>query len=190
MLAAAIIAATHHPLLVLTDAHRIEVANPAFLEQLQVSSEETIGRELYELGNRKWNIPDLRDLLEDVLSRGQEVRNYRLEQEFERIGRKIMLLNVNRIVHDGAPHRLLLALADVTEREQLLFDLAGRQEFAEKLIDSVREGLVVLSWDLHVRTANQSFYQTFEVDPADTEGRLIYELGQRPVEHPAPTRAA
>ncbi len=176
-LAAAIVATSQQPLLVLNDALRIELANPAFLEHFQVSPEETLGRELYELCNRKWKIPDLQRLLEDVLSRGREVRSYRIEQEFERVGRKIMLLNANRIVRDGAPDRILLAISDVTEREQLLFDLEGRQEFADKLIDSIREGLVVLSWDLRVRSANQSFYQTFEVDPAETEGRLIYELG-------------
>jgi PAS domain-containing protein len=67
--------------------------------------------------------------------------------------------------------------SDVTQREQLLRDPEGRREFAEKLIDSVREGLVVLGWDLRVHSANRSFYQAFRVDPTETEGRPIYELG-------------
>jgi two-component sensor histidine kinase/PAS domain-containing protein len=176
-LATAMVATITQPLLVLNGALRIELANPAFFEQFHVSPEETVGRQLYELGNGHWDIPELRRLLEQVLSQQQKVKDYRVEHEFERIGLKIMLLNGNRVLRAGAPDRILLAISDITEREQLLFELEGRREFAEKLIDSVREALVVLSWNLRVRTANQSFYDTFRVDPAETEGRLIYELG-------------
>jgi two-component sensor histidine kinase/PAS domain-containing protein len=176
-LTAAMVATITQPLLVLDGALRVGLANPAFLEAFQVSPEETVGCPLYELGNGQWDIPALRRLLEEVLSRQQEVRSYRVEQEFQRIGRKVMLLNANRIVRDGVPDRILLAISDVTERERLLFDLEGRSEFAEKLIDSIREALVVMSWDLRVRSANHSFYETFQVDPAETGGHRIYELG-------------
>jgi two-component system, chemotaxis family, CheB/CheR fusion protein len=50
-------------------------------------------------------------------------------------------------------------------------------EFAESIIDTVREPLLILDAQLRVRSANRSFYQTFAVDPEDTENRLIYELG-------------
>ncbi len=45
------------------------------------------------------------------------------------------------------------------------------------MIDSVRESLVVLGWDLRVHFANQSFYKRFAVTREETEGHLIYELG-------------
>ncbi len=177
-LAAGIVATITQPLLVLDGALRIELANPAFIEQFEVLPEETVGCRLDDLGNGQWNIPELRRLLDEVLSQQRQVKNYRVEHGFERIGRKVMLVNANRIVRrGGALDRILLAITDITEREQLLFDLEGRREFAEKLIDSVREGLVVMGWDLRVRSANQSFYRTFGVVPAETEGRLIYELG-------------
>jgi two-component sensor histidine kinase/PAS domain-containing protein len=176
-LAAAIVGTISQPLLVLDGALTIEAANPAFLENFEVTPEETVGRRLYDLGDGQWNIPELRRLLEEVLSENEQVENYRVEHEFERIGRKTMQLNAKRLRRAGASDRILLAISDVTERERLLFELEGRREFAEKLTDSVREGLVVLGWDLRVRSANLSFYQTFHVDPADTQGRLIYELG-------------
>jgi two-component sensor histidine kinase len=176
-LSAANVRTMTQPLLVLDDLLRIELANPAFLEQFRMTLEETVGHQLYELGNGSWNLPELRRLLEEVLSRERAVTDYRVELEWERIGRKTMLVHGNLIVQDGAPDRILLAITDITERERLLFELEGRREFAEKLIDSVREGLVVLTWDLRVRTANHSFYRTFAVKPDETEGRLIYELG-------------
>ena len=176
-MAAAIVGTISQPLLVLDEGLTVEAANPAFLEQFEVTPEETLHRRLYELGEGQWNIPELRHLLEEILSDDEPVQSYRVEHEFERIGRKIMLLNAKRLRRSGAPDCILLAISDVTEREQLRFDLEGRREFAEKLIDSVREGLVVLGWDLRVHSANLSFYETFQVDPAETEGRLIYELG-------------
>jgi two-component sensor histidine kinase len=176
-LTAAVVAATTQPILVLGEALRVELANPAFLEQFQVPPGQTVGRRVYELADGQWDIPELRRLLEEVRHRKDGVRNYRVEHQFERIGRKTMLFNAHRIDPGGPPDRILLAISDVTERERLLFDLEGSSELAEKLIDSIREGLLVLSRDLRVRSANQSFYQTFGVDPAETEGRLIYELG-------------
>ena len=174
--AAAIVATIAQPLLVLDRALTVEIANPAFFEQFALTPEETVGRRLYELDAGQWNMPQLRRLLEEVLGPQERVQNWQIEHDFDRIGRKAMLLNAGRIVCGGLD-RILLTVLDVTERQRLLFDLEGRREFAEKLIDSVREGLVVLGWDLRVRSANQSFYQIFQVDPGETEGRLIYELG-------------
>jgi two-component sensor histidine kinase len=176
-LAVAIVGTISQPLLVLDGALTIEAANPAFLAHFEMTAEETLGRPLYQLGDGQWDMPELRRLLEEVLNENEQVKDYRVEQEFERIGRKIMQLNAKRLCRAGVPDCILLAISDVTERERLLFELEGRREFADKLIDSVREGLVVLGWDLRVRSANLSFYQTFHVDPADTVGRLIYELG-------------
>ena len=45
------------------------------------------------------------------------------------------------------------------------------------LVETIREGLVVLEPDLTVRFANRSFCQTFAVKPKDTVGRKLYEIG-------------
>ena len=62
---------------------------------------------------------------------------------------------------------ILLAITDITERERLRFELEGQKEFTEKLIDSVRESLVVLGWDLRIRwrtyRRNDRTYLTFEM---------------------------
>ncbi len=63
-------------------------------------------------------------------------------------------------IHDARPARPLSA-----------------REFAECIVDTVREPLVVLGADLRVRSANRSFYHSFGVIPEETSGRLIYELG-------------
>ncbi len=51
------------------------------------------------------------------------------------------------------------------------------QTYAQNIVDTVREPLLILDATLRVRSANRAFYQTFQVSAAETEGRLIYELG-------------
>jgi len=51
------------------------------------------------------------------------------------------------------------------------------QNYAQNIVDTVREPLLILDATLRVKSANRAFYQTFHVSPGETEGRLIYELG-------------
>ena len=60
------------------------------------------------------------------------------------------------------------------ERIPLVEDI---QNYAQNIVDTVREPLLILDATLRVQSANRAFYQTFHVSPGETEGRLIYELG-------------
>ena len=68
-----------------------------------------------ELGNGQWRIPRLRQLLEDVLPRNSFFNDFEVTHDFERIGRRIMLLNGRKLTGDGAPERILLGIQDITE---------------------------------------------------------------------------
>ncbi len=50
-------------------------------------------------------------------------------------------------------------------------------QFAENIINTVHEPLIVLDQDLKVATASRSFYEFFKVKPEETVGQLIYDLG-------------
>ncbi|MCA1409480.1 PAS domain-containing protein, partial [Ensifer sp. BRP08] len=179
-LAEAIVETLDQPLLILTSNLTTADVNSAYCETFGVTAEETRGQPIYRLGNGQWDIPELRRLLEQVLPERTLVKGYRIEHKFPNIGRRVMILNARRIeANDGRPALILLTVSDRTEAEQARFELEGHREFLEKLIDSVREGLLVLGWDLRVVRANQTFYDLFQVSPADTEGRLVYELGNR-----------
>ena len=56
-------------------------------------------------------------------------------------------------------------------------DLQNACAFANAIVATVREPLLVLDQDLRVITASRAFYARFQVSPANTEGRLLYELG-------------
>ena len=66
------------------------------------------------------------------------------------------------------------ASTDRKRRDAILQEV---QSFAEAIVETVREPLLVLDKDLHVKMANQSFLGTFRASKAETEGRLLYELG-------------
>ena len=59
------------------------------------------------------------------------------------------------------------------------------ETYAQDIVDTVREPLLMLDTTLRVRSANRAFYQTFQVSPAETEDRLIYELGNGQWDIPA-----
>ncbi len=69
---------------------------------------------------------------------------------------------------------MLIDIDALKRREQ---EIKESRDYALSIVETVREPLLVLDGDLRVRTANRAFYQNFQVDPANTEGRLIYELG-------------
>lgn len=173
----AIVETIAEPLLVLDGVLRVTAANPAFYRHFKVEPAETIDRTIFSLGNGQWNVASLRHLLEEVLRTDSKISGFRVEHVFQSIGKRIMLLNANRICRNGEGDTILLAIDDITDSERLRFELEGERDFAEKLIDSIRESILVLGWDLRVRYANQSFYDHFIVSKKETEGVFVWELG-------------
>jgi two-component system CheB/CheR fusion protein len=116
-LAQAILDTLHEPFLLLDSALRVVSGNPAFYQAFQVTREQTEGYRVYDLGNGQWNIPRLRELLEDILPRDLQLRNFLVEHVFENIGARRMHLNARRLAGDTArPGRILLSIEDVTGR--------------------------------------------------------------------------
>ena len=89
------------PLVVLDSNLKVLKANHSFYRTFKVKPEGTDGISIYELGNRQWDIPKLRELLEDILPRNSVFNDFEVEHNFETIGRKIMHLNARRI-YSGA----------------------------------------------------------------------------------------
>jgi two-component system, chemotaxis family, CheB/CheR fusion protein len=113
--AEAIVATVREPLLVLDGAMRVVSANRSFYETFRVPGGEVEGRELYALGNREWDIPELRQLLETVLPENAAFDDFRVDHVFPGLGRRVLLLNARRIVTEGTNKPLiLLAFEDVT----------------------------------------------------------------------------
>jgi signal transduction histidine kinase/CheY-like chemotaxis protein len=172
-----IVDTVREPLLMLDTTLRVRSANGAFYQTFQVSPEETENRLIYELGNGQWDIPALRTLLEDVIPTSSVFNDFELEHTFPIIGRRVMLLNGRKLRAGSHAELLVLAMEDVTERRRSEADLKAIETYAQNIVDTVREPLLILDTTLRVRSGNRAFYQTFQVSLEETENRLIYELG-------------
>jgi PAS domain S-box-containing protein len=113
--AESIVQTLHEPLLVLHPDLTVRSVNPAFYTHFRVNPADTVGRKVYELGNRQWDIPALRTLLEDVLPDSNVFNDYEVAHEFEGIGRRVMLVNARRLDH---VQLILLGIRDVTGRKR------------------------------------------------------------------------
>jgi len=113
-----ILGSVREPLVVLDSDLRVVKANHSFYQTFKVKPERTEGIVIYDLGNRQWDIPKLRELLEDILPQNSTFHDFEVEHDFETIGRKIMHLNARRISREPKQTQMiLLAIEDVTERE-------------------------------------------------------------------------
>jgi PAS domain S-box-containing protein len=187
-----IINTVREPLLLLDKDLRVVKASHSFYDFFKVSSEETIGTLIYDLGNHQWNIPKLRELLETILPEKTTFDDYEVEHDFSTIGKRIMLLNARKIQRGlGKEQIILLAIEDITERKKIENGLEKTRkelvvikesadevsEFAENIINTVREPLLLLDKELRVVKASNSFYDFFKVSSGETIGTLIYDLG-------------
>lgn len=123
--AESIIETIRESLIVLDADLKIISANLFFYNTFKTEPEGTIGNFIYELGNRQWDIPRLKTLLEKILPQNRRFDDFKVEHYFQTIGRKVMLLNACRIddEHTGT-HKILLAIEDITKRTQLEEKLA------------------------------------------------------------------
>jgi len=70
-------------------------------------------------------------------------------------------------------------MQDVTDLKQMERTVQEAREYAESILETVREPLIVLDADLKVVSANRTFYQTFKTKPEETEGQLVYDIGNQ-----------
>lgn len=112
----AITATIHEPMIVLDRSLNVKSANNSFCKKFNLNEHEVVGIPLFEIGNKQWNIPHLRKLLEEIIPRNSSIHDYEVSHVFPEVGEKVMLLNGNRIVQKTNREPLiLLAIHDITE---------------------------------------------------------------------------
>jgi two-component system CheB/CheR fusion protein len=129
-----IINTVREPLIALDQDLRVVSVSRSFYEVFKVKHEETVGQLIYDLGNKQWDIPKLRELLETILPEKASFDNYEVEHDFTSIGRRIMLLNARQIQRVSGKERIiLLAIEDITERRAIENGLKKAHEKLEEL---------------------------------------------------------
>jgi len=137
------------PLIILHADLRVNTANEAFYKNFQVAPAETEGTLIYDLGNRQWNIPKLRELLEEILPKNNFFNDFEITHEFESIGRRTMLLNARRMENEaGQPLQIVLAIEDITDRKQA-------SQYVRSLIEASLDPLVTISAEGKITDVNE-----------------------------------
>ena len=132
-----IVETLREPLVVLDSELQILTANHCFYDTFKVTPEETVGHFIYKVGNRQWDIPRLRFLIEEILPQNTVITDYEVEHVFPGIGRKIILLSARQIFRKDIGSRvILLSMEDITDRKQLLGEL---QKAHDKLESAVQK---------------------------------------------------
>lgn len=125
-------------LLVLEPDLTVRFANRSFCKTFAVAREDTVGKKLYELGNRQWDIPKLRGLIQTIVPEHASIDGFEVDLVFPSIGRRVMLLNARKVYRPGNnTTQILLAIEDVTERVQL----EHQQSLAHQRIETLLQEL-------------------------------------------------
>jgi len=143
--AEAIVDTVREPLLVLDADLCVRTANRSFYRTFGGTPAETEGRPLHALGNRPWDVPRLRHLLEGVLTLDSNFNDFEVTHDFAGIGPRTMLLNARRLQRpvDGAG-LILLAVEDVTEARSAAHALSVSESRYRRLFETAQDGILIL----------------------------------------------
>ena len=137
--AEAIVATVREPLVVLDQELRVIAASRSFYRTFRVNPTDTEGTLLYDLGNRQWDIPKLRVLLEKIIPEQGVMENYEVEHEFPGLGRRTMCLNARKVFYEaGSNMNIFLGIEDITERLILEREKDELLKQKDTLLDELR----------------------------------------------------
>ena len=154
-------------LIILDRNLNIVSANRAFYQTFRTSPDETEGSHIYDLGNRQWDIPALRTLLESVIPHRASVEGFEVEHVFPTIGLRTMLVNARKIFSPGnIDGSILLAIEDVSEERAARAESRRNWQLTQSIVDTIRDPLVVLEHDMTIVTASKAFLTIFGITEA------------------------
>jgi two-component system CheB/CheR fusion protein len=115
--AEAIVHTIREPLVILDRQLYVRTANRAFYQTFDLTPEATEQHSLFDVGYGQWDLPRLRELLEQIIPLNTEMRDFDVEYTFPTLGTRTMRLNARCLVQDHPSEALiLLAIDDLTER--------------------------------------------------------------------------
>lgn len=124
-----ILSTFQEPMLVLNSSMQIKTANKAFYHNFQINENNCIGISLFKISNNQWDIPELRKMLDEVLPKNIQIKNFEIALDFPNLGLKKLLLNAHRILKKSNNEELIvLTILDLTEVRKLEIELQEKEK--------------------------------------------------------------
>ena len=168
------------PLLVLDDKLKILSASNSFYSFFCLKPKEVESKLIYELSNGKWDIPLLKQSLEEILPKKNKFDNLEISNTFHNIGFKTLFLNARRIENNNyGSQKILLAIEDVTERNKASQKIADYTKALEKVNLELENFTSAASHDLRspliaIISYTDLLMENYS-DKIDKEGYLYFE---------------
>jgi len=165
-----LLAAVNIPILMIDEDLRLRRFTTAAEKLLELAPID-IGRPLRHLG--LFNLPDVEKIARTVI----ETLTVHQEEVQDRNGTWYGLAVRPYRTTDNRINGAVITLQDIDPLKRSLTLAEQARDYAEAMIETVREPLLVLDADLRVERATPAFYETFQVTREETEGRFLYDLG-------------
>lgn len=149
----AIIATIHEPMLILNKNLHILSANKSFYKKFKVDKQVTEGKLFFDLGDKQWDIKELRTALSELLSKNSSFEDFEVTHTFPAIGERIMLLNAHLIIQKTNKEQLiLLAIEDITDRSRYYL----KEKYSLSLIEASLDPLTTINNEGKITDMNRA----------------------------------
>jgi two-component system CheB/CheR fusion protein len=177
--AEAIIRTVPNPLLILTAELRVQFANDAFYRVFRLAPDEVAGRPLFELAGSAFDLPRLRELLEDIIPRNSSFNEFELTHNFPRLGPRSLLIDGRLLnARDGRQGEILVGIQDITEMLAFQSGLRRSELRYRRLFEASQDGVLLVDpGTRRIVDANPFMTALLGYTHEELCGKELFEIG-------------